>query len=142
MTLDYKAIYLISAQYIKACRKKVRKTNILNPKRGITHSKIAEIPGNMNLICDTSLQSLIQNFKVCKKKVRKTRTDGRREGHDHTIIRNVFKKRSYKNQTLASWSVWEKKSVLQTRNTSFPIVLQYWINLFPLAGRHILIYLQ
>ena len=40
MTLDYKAVYIISAQYIKACRKKVRKTNILSPKRGITHSKI------------------------------------------------------------------------------------------------------
>ena len=46
----------------KVCRKKVRETNILSPKRDITHSKLNEIPGNMNLICDTSLQSLIQNF--------------------------------------------------------------------------------
>ena len=64
MTLDYKALYIISAQYIKACRKQVRKTNILSRKRGITHSKIDEIPGNMNLICDTSLQSLIQNKRT------------------------------------------------------------------------------
>ena len=86
MTHDYKAIYIISAQYIKACRKKVRKTNIPSPKRGITHSKIDEIPGNMNLICDTSLQSLIQNFSsIAQKYVRKKcgkpeRMDGRTEG--------------------------------------------------------------
>ena len=54
---DNKAIYQISAQYIEAYRKKVRKTRILSPKRGITHSNFDEIRHNMNLICESSLQS-------------------------------------------------------------------------------------
>ena len=40
---DNKAIYQISAQYIEAYGKKVRKTRIFSPKRGITHLKFDKI---------------------------------------------------------------------------------------------------
>ena len=39
VTPDKKAIYKISAQYLKACTKKSAETNILCLKRAITHSK-------------------------------------------------------------------------------------------------------
>ena len=39
------------------------KTIILCPKRGMTDSKFYKIPGKTNLVCDTWLQSHIQNFR-------------------------------------------------------------------------------
>ena len=43
-------------------KEKVQKIRILSPKSGITHSKFDKIKENMNLICESSLQSHIHNF--------------------------------------------------------------------------------
>ena len=61
-----KAIYKISAQYVKACRRKLRISSFLSSKRGITPTKIDANWLHSNLICSTLKQSHMENFSsIC-----------------------------------------------------------------------------
>ena len=87
-----KVTFKLSAQYVKACRRKVRKTGGRRPGRGVGRAE--------------------------------SRTDGDSDGHHHTILRPV-RRRAYKSKRSDS-VLWQKplhphkKSQNQRDNTNTP----------------------
>ena len=102
-----KALCKISAQYVRACRRKLRKmciSYILSSKRGITPSKIDVKWRHLNLLCSLLKQRHVQNFSsICQSMQEKSKIEVPRDVKTAENVYFLYPKSQKRHNSFKNW---------------------------------------